>query len=71
MNTGSQPVQSQNGLLTTVGWKIDDQVTYALEGSVFIAGAAIKWLKEGIKLIKDAKETQSIAENIESANHDE
>jgi len=64
MNTGDHIVESKSGLLSTIAWSIDGKVDYALEGSVFIAGAAIKWLKEGIKLIKDAKETQSIAENI-------
>lgn len=64
MNTGEQIVHSKSGLLSTIGWYIDGKVDYALEGSVFIAGAAIKWLKEGLKMIKDAQETQSIAEEV-------
>ena len=64
MNTGDHIVESKSGLLSTIAWSIDGKVVYALEGSVFIAGAAIKWLKEGLKLIKDAKETQSIAESV-------
>lgn len=64
MNTGDHIVHSKSGLLSTIAWSIDNEVVYALEGSVFIAGAAIKWLKEGLKLIKDAKDTQSIAEGI-------
>jgi glycerol kinase len=66
MNTGSKPVMSESGLLTTIAWGIDGKVNYALEGSVFIAGAAIKWLRDGLKLIKTAAETQDIAQNLES-----
>ncbi|OQX99902.1 MAG: glycerol kinase [Bacteroidetes bacterium 4572_117] len=66
MNTGDHIVESNKGLLSTIAWNIDGKTDYALEGSVFIAGAAIKWLKEGIKLIKDQKETQSVAESIET-----
>lgn len=66
MNTGSKPVMSESGLLTTIAWGIDGKVNYALEGSVFIAGAAIKWLRDGLKLIKTAAETQEIAQNLES-----
>ncbi len=64
MNTGEHIVDSKSGLLSTIAWSVDGKVNYALEGSVFIAGAAINWLKEGLKLIKNASETQSIAENI-------
>ena len=61
MNTGSTAVVSNNKLLTTVGYRIDGQVTYGLEGSIFVAGAAVQWLRDGIKLIKDAAETEAIA----------
>ena len=61
MNTGETPVMSSNKLLTTVGYRINGKVTYGLEGSIFIAGAAVQWLRDGIKLIKDAAETESIA----------
>ena len=64
MNTGSKAVQSQNGLLTTIAWSLDNKVTYALEGSVFIAGAAIQWLRDEMGLIKNAAESSSIALSI-------
>ncbi|SDB46851.1 glycerol kinase [Ruminococcaceae bacterium FB2012] len=66
MNIGSTPVASNNGLLTTVGWGIGDQVTYALEGSVFIAGAAVKWLRDEMGLITTAAESERIASSVES-----
>jgi glycerol kinase len=61
MNTGDTAVVSNNKLLTTVGYRIDGKVTYGLEGSIFIAGAAVQWLRDEIKLIKDAAETEAIA----------
>ena len=64
MNTGNKPVISQSGLLTTIAWQIGDEVNYALEGSVFIAGAAIKWLRDGLKIIKSATETEEIATSV-------
>lgn len=64
MNTGSDPVFSDSGLLTTIAWGIDDNVEYALEGSVFIAGAAIQWLRDGIGLINSAADTQLMAEKL-------
>ena len=67
MNTGDQPVQSKNGLLTTVAWKIGDKVEYALEGSVFIAGAAIQWLRDGLKIIDDAPDSEYFAGKVEDA----
>jgi len=68
MNTGKEKIDSKIGLLTTIAWGIDNQVEYALEGSVFISGAAIKWLRDGLRLIKTASETEGIAENVEDAN---
>jgi glycerol kinase len=65
MNTGSTPVQSKNNLLTTVAWKVNGQTTYALEGSVFVGGAAIQWLRDGAKLIKNASETEAMATSVE------
>jgi glycerol kinase len=62
MNTGENPVRSNNKLLTTVGYRLNGKVTYGLEGSIFIAGAAVQWLRDGIKLIKDAAETEGIAD---------
>lgn len=64
MNTGSEHVESQHGLVTTIAWGIDGEITYALEGSVFIAGAAIKWLRDGLKIIDNAAETEEIALSI-------
>ncbi len=61
MNTGQKLVHSKNGLLTTIAWGLDGKVTYALEGSVFIAGAAIQWLRDGLKLIDDAPDSEYYA----------
>ncbi len=63
-NTGSEKVQSDHGLLTTIAWQIDKEVTYALEGSVFIAGALVQWLRDGLQFFKDASETQEMAESV-------
>lgn len=65
MNTGEEPQFSKNGLLTTIAYGLDGKVNYALEGSIFIAGAAIQWLRDGLELIKDAKETQALADSVE------
>jgi glycerol kinase len=64
MNTGHQSVSSENGLLTTVAWKIKDEVTYALEGSAFIAGAAVQWLRDGLKMISTAAEIEDLAKEV-------
>ena len=64
MNTGDKPILSNNGLLTTIAWTIDGKTTYALEGSVFIGGAAIQWLRDGIKVIKEAPECDSLASQV-------
>lgn len=61
MNTGEKIVESESGLLTTIAWGINGKINYALEGSVFIAGAAIKWLRDALKLIKNAEDTEQIA----------
>lgn len=68
MNTGEEPQFSKNGLLTTIAYGLDGKVNYALEGSVFIAGAAIQWLRDGLELIEDAKETEALANSIEGDN---
>ncbi|MCL7407263.1 glycerol kinase GlpK [Paradonghicola geojensis] len=65
LNTGSVPVRSNNRLLTTIAYQIDGKTTYALEGSIFIAGAAVQWLRDGLKIIRDAKETQPLAEQAD------
>lgn len=65
MNTGDKAIESQNGLLTTIAWKLGDQVTYALEGSIFIGGAAVKWLRDELRMIKTAAETEDYALEVE------
>lgn len=65
MNTGSKPVASKNNLLTTIAWKINGKVTYALEGSVFVGGAAIQWLRDGLGIIKTAAESEEKAASVE------
>ncbi len=62
MNTGDKPVTSRHRLLTTVGYRLGGKTTYALEGSIFVAGAAIQWLRDGLKLIQHAGETEALAE---------
>ncbi len=65
MNTGETPVYSENNLLTTVAWKIGDSVHYALEGSVFVGGAAVQWLRDGLNLIDNAAEVEALALEVE------
>ncbi len=64
MNVGNVPVQSKSGLLTTVAWKLGSEATYALEGSSFIAGAAVQWLRDGLKIIKRAKDVEDLARTV-------
>jgi glycerol kinase len=64
MNTGGEAVTSKTGLITTIGWGIDGRVEYALEGSIFVAGAAVQWLRDGLRLVADAAETQAAAESV-------
>lgn len=64
MNTGEMPVKSNSGLVTTIAWGIDGKICYALEGSVFIAGAAIQWLRDKMKIIENAAETETIANEV-------
>jgi glycerol kinase len=61
LNTGTTPVTSQNRLLTTIAYQLDGTTTYALEGSIFVAGAVVQWLRDGLQIIKDAAETQELA----------
>lgn len=65
MNTGNKPVPSRNNLLTTVAWKINGEVTYALEGSVFVGGAAIQWLRDGLGILKTAAESEALSASVE------
>lgn len=64
MNTGDTPAVSKNGLVSTIAWRIGGQCTYALEGSVFVAGAAIQWLRDELKVIERASETETIARSL-------
>lgn len=68
MQTGGEAVESKNGLLTTVAWRIGGKTDYALEGSVFVAGAAVQWLRDEMKLVSSAAETEDIARSVENAN---
>jgi len=68
MNIGDQPIESRNNLLTTVAWKRDGKVTYALEGSVFIGGAVVQWLRDGLKLIEKSSEVEDLAASVESTD---
>lgn len=65
MNTGTEPARSESGLLTTIAWEINGERTYALEGSVFVAGAVVQWLRDELQLIESAAETQAMAESVE------
>ena len=68
MNTGEKPVFSENGLVTTIAWGMDGKVNYALEGSVFVAGAAIQWLRDELRLIDSASDTEYLAQKVEDTN---
>jgi len=67
MNTGNQMVPSKNGLLTTIAWKIGDEVKYALEGSIFIGGAVIQWLRDGLGILDAAEESEKMANEVEDS----
>ena len=64
MNTGEKPVFSKNGLVTTIAWGLDGKVNYALEGSIFVAGAAIQWLRDNMKLIDSAVDSEYMAKKV-------
>ncbi|WP_080843691.1 glycerol kinase GlpK [Cytobacillus gottheilii] len=66
MNTGSEGVKSEHGLLTTIAWSVDGKVEYALEGSIFVAGSAIQWLRDGMRMIDSAKASEEYASKVES-----
>ena len=68
MNTGEKPVFSQNGLVTTVAWGLDGRVNYALEGSIFVAGAAIQWLRDELRLLEDARDSEYMAQKVKDTN---
>ena len=66
MNTGNKPVKSNNRMLTTIGWKIGNKTVYALEGSVFIAGAIVQWLRDQLNIIDDASEIEDLAKTVDN-----
>ena len=68
MNTGSKPVESKNGLLTTIAWGVDGKVEYALEGSIFVGGASIQWLRDELRLIYDSGQSEYYANQVEDTN---
>ena len=68
MNTGEQPVTSTNNLLTTIAWQINGKTHYALEGSVFIAGAVVQWLRDGLQIIRSSSEIEGLAQQVESTD---
>ncbi len=68
MNTGEKPVFSKNGLVTTIAWGLDGKVNYALEGSIFVAGAAIQWLRDEVKLVDSSPDSEYMAKKVEDTN---
>ena len=68
MNTGETPIFSQNGLVTTIGWGLDGKVSYALEGSIFVAGAAIQWLRDELRFIESASDSEYMARKVPDTN---
>ncbi|QAT42655.1 glycerol kinase GlpK [Aminipila luticellarii] len=68
MNTGEKPVQSQNGLLTTIAWGLDGKITYALEGSIFVAGAAVQWLRDELEILHSSPDSEEMALSVEDSN---
>ncbi|WP_084245373.1 glycerol kinase GlpK [Planomicrobium okeanokoites] len=68
MNTGEEAVKSANGLLTTIAWGLDGKVVYALEGSVFVAGSAIQWLRDGLRMLKNAADSEAYAKRVPSTD---
>ncbi|AHI56034.1 glycerol kinase GlpK [Listeria ivanovii] len=68
MNTGEKAVRSENGLLTTLAWGIDGKVEYALEGSIFVAGSAIQWLRDGLRMVRQSSDSENYASRIESTD---
>lgn len=68
MNTGEKPVFSKNGLVTTIAWGLDGKVNYALEGSIFVAGAAIQWLRDELRIIDSAPDSEYMAKKVKDTN---
>lgn len=68
MNTGEEPIRSENGLLTTIAWGLDGKVQYALEGSVFVAGSSIQWLRDGLEFFKNAADSETYAKQVNDSD---
>lgn len=68
MNTGDKIVHSKHGLLSTIAWQIGDEVSYALEGSIFVSGSLMKWLRDNLQLFENTKDTQAMAESVKDTN---
>lgn len=68
MNTGEKPIDSSNNLLTTIAWKVNNQVTYALEGSIFIAGAVVQWLRDGLSIIRHSSDIEKLAAKVKDSD---
>ncbi|WP_028393101.1 glycerol kinase GlpK [Bacillus cihuensis] len=68
MNTGEKAVRSENGLLTTIAWGLDGKINYALEGSIFVAGSAIQWLRDGMRMLKNAQDSECYAKRVDSTD---
>ncbi len=67
MNTGGEPIVSKNNLLTTIAWQIDGKVSYALEGSIFVAGSVVQWLRDGLGIIKSSSEIEALARKVDNS----
>lgn len=68
MNSGEKPIVSENNLLTTIAWKIGDKVNYALEGSIFVGGSVVQWLRDGLGVIKSSSEVEALAASVPDTN---
>ena len=68
MNTGQKPVRSKNGLLTTLAWGLDGKVDYALEGSIFVTGSVVQWLRDGLKVVEKAADSEALATSVDSTD---
>ncbi|MEJ7144566.1 FGGY-family carbohydrate kinase, partial [Staphylococcus capitis] len=69
MNTGEAPVKSESGLLTTIAYGLDGKVNYALEGSIFVSGSAIQWLRDGLRIINSAPQSENYATRVDSTDN--
>lgn len=69
MNTGKEPIKSKNGLLTTIAYGLNGEITYALEGSIFVAGSAIQWLRDGMRLFRSSPESEEYAKKVETTDN--